>query len=279
MSGKPPIDGYIDPNFPNPNTENDAPIIIYGYTPSFVLAVLGVAIFALSTLVHLFQVVKYRTWYFIPIVVGSAMEVVGYAFRCLSAKVSPYNIIYFVVQYFFIVVAPVMFSAAIYTVLSILINAVGRQYSPIRPRLILILFIVSDVVATGVQVAGAALIGKAESDRKDPTTANNILLAGLAFQVFTFFVFLALLFVFFWRSRKVSNGPAMKPFTFALCAATLLVYLRTCFRLAETAQGLGESLSSREVFFGCLEFAPIVLALLVFNIWHPGKWVPRYSYP
>lgn len=31
MSNKPPIEGYVDPSIPNPNREEDAPIIIYGY--------------------------------------------------------------------------------------------------------------------------------------------------------------------------------------------------------------------------------------------------------
>ena len=246
------------------------------YTPSFALAVLGVVLFGISGIVHTFQVVRYRTWYFLPVAVGAAMEVVGYAFRALSSKKDPYAVVFFVVQYFFIVVAPVLFSAAIYTVLSMLIEAVGREHAPLRPRLILVLFIASDVVATAVQVVGAASIGVAESGRKDPTTANHVLLAGLAFQVCTFFVFLTLLAAFLARARKVVPA-AMLPFTAALVLAALLVYLRTCFRLAETAQGLMQALSSHEVYFGCLEFAPIILALLLFNVWHPGKWVPRYS--
>ena len=203
------------------------------------------------------------------------MEVVGYILRIFSNKKDPYAVIYFVIQYFFIVVAPVFFSAAIYTILSYLINAFGRHYSPIPPRVLLILFVICDVIATVVQVAGAALIGSAESSQKNPTTPNNILLAGLAFQVFTFFIFIILLSIFLWRARKVAVT-TMMPFTLAFCAAVVLIYLRTCFRLVETAQGLMHSLSNREVFFGCLEFAPVVIAILLFNLFHPGKWVPRY---
>ena len=55
-------------------------------------------------------------------------------------------------RYFFIVVAPVFFSAAIYTILSIMITAVGKQYAPFPPKAILWIFIVCDVIATGVQV-------------------------------------------------------------------------------------------------------------------------------
>ena len=207
-------------------------------------------------------------------VVGTVMEIVGYGFRARAHK-DPYSIINFVVQYFFIVVAPVFFSASIYTILSKMINVVGRQYSPIPPRLLLVIFISSDIIATIVQVAGAALVGSAESNRKDPTTPNNILLAGLAFQCFTFAMYMTLLSVFLWRARKMAE--TMMGFVAAFVTATLAVYLRTVFRLAETAQGLNHSLSSHEVYFGCLEFAPIVVAVLILNAFHPGKYVPRVA--
>ena len=234
-------------------------------------------LFAIGTVMHGYQVFRYRTWYFIPMVIGTLLEIVGYIFRCLSGKRDPYNVIYFVVQYFFIVVAPVFFSAAIYTILSKLIQTVGCRILPIGPRALLIIFIISDVIATVTQIAGAASVGSAESNRTDPSAANHVLLAGLVFQVFTFLVFLTLLVFFLYRARKISTSTSMKAFSIALVVATLLVYLRTCFRMAETAQGLGASLSTHEAYFGCLEFAPVVIAVFIFNVWHPGKWVPVYQ--
>lgn len=146
------------------------------------MGILGVILFSLATITHSYQLFRYRTWYFTPMIVGTAMEIVGYVFRTFSSQKDPYNVIYFVVQCFFIVVAPVFFSATIYTILSIMINSVGRQYAPLPPKVILWIFITCDVVATVVQVAGAALVGSAESDRKDPTTPNNIILAALRFR-------------------------------------------------------------------------------------------------
>ena len=249
-------------------------------------AVLGVALFAIATIVHGAQLFRYRTWYFTPIIIGTIMEVVGYAFRSLSAKVDPYNVLDFVLQYFFIVVAPVFFSAAIYTILSVLINRLGRQYAPLSPRLILIIFITCDVISTIVQVMGAALIGVKESKRESPDMPNHILTAGLAFQVLTFAIFIALTSVFLWRARghvgsrrksEMANGPVVRrDFVFAFMLATVMVYLRTCFRLAESAQGAKATLFTHEIYFGCLEFAPIVIAVYVLAIWHPGRCVSRY---
>jgi uncharacterized membrane protein len=110
------VQGYIDPNFPNPMTESSATIIIYGYdlvrcessrhyvdnvnryTPSLAVGVLGVVLFAIALAAHLFLLLRYRTWYFSTVVVGTAMEIVGYAFRILSSQQNPYSVPWFVVQ-------------------------------------------------------------------------------------------------------------------------------------------------------------------------------------
>ena len=242
------------------------------YPPSLAVGVLGVVLFTIASIAHLYLLVRHRTWYFTPMLVGTLMEIVGYIFRLLSSQQDPYSVPWFVVQYFFIVIAPVFFSAAIYTLVSVMINIYGKEYAPMPPKVVLGVFITCDVVATIVQIAGAALVGVAYSNQKDPRTYNHILLAGLAFQVFSFAVFLVVLA---WTLAKARRSPASvdKGFIAALVVATLAVYLRTCFRLAETAEGLMQNLSTHEAFFGCLEFAPIVVAVFLFTYWHPGRWL------
>ncbi|KAL8655277.1 MAG: hypothetical protein Q9210_000979 [Variospora velana] len=264
MSDKRPIDGYVDPLIPNPNGPGDAPIIIYGYTPHLELSALALALFGVLLLFHSYRLYQTRLYAFsILLVFTTFCEIIGYAFRLRSSPPpvgNPYDVVNFVVQYFFIVCAPVFLSAAIYTTLTSFIrvlsgndDAAARKLSPLglTKRTILAIFITADVVATIVQVAGAALIGVAQSNRKSPTTANNILLAGLAFQVFSFLVFLILLFIFLRNSKKVmmstgtgngERGGVMMAYTTALVVSSLLLYLRTIFRLAETAEGIGGSL-------------------------------------
>lgn len=128
-----------------------------------------------------------------------------------------------------------------------------------------------------MQVFGAALIGNSQSNRKDPTTANNILLAGLAFQSFAFLIFLVVLGLFVASlARDRAVGPKLggkRTFVFALYVSSLLVFLRIIFRLAETSQGVFGYLSTHEAFFGALEFAPVILAVWIMAIWHPGRWI------
>ncbi|XTI92707.1 hypothetical protein V2W45_1472220 [Cenococcum geophilum] len=108
MTTQSPVQGYVDPDFPNPNGPDDASIIIY-------------ALFAISRIFHSWQPLKYRTWYF-----STILEIVSYIFRILSNRQDPYRVTYFVVQCFLIVVAP---------------------YAPISPRLVLTTFTTYDVVA------------------------------------------------------------------------------------------------------------------------------------
>jgi hypothetical protein len=245
---------------------------IDSYVPNYPLTIFAAAIFSLSLILHLGQIYAYRTWYFITIPIGLILEIMGYICRSMSAHVNPYNVLYFVLQYFFIVTAPVFLSAGIYAILSILISRTSATYSVLSPKTILWVFITSDVVTTAAQISGAALVGSAQSKQRDPTTGKNILLGGLAIQVAITFVFLVLLFLFLQKSRGVlmaKNGK--KAFVISFVVATLLVYLRTCFRLAEVAQGLSSYLFTHEAFFAGLEFAPIACAMLLFNIWHPGR--------
>lgn len=221
--------------------------------------------------IHLTQTIRYRSWWFFPFSIGLLFEIVGYIARSLSAKKDPYNLIFFIINYFFIVTAPVFLAAGIYTILSALISRLGYKYSFLSPKIILWFFVLSDVISTITQIAGAALIGSQYSKHKDPTFANNILLGGLAYQVFSIGVFIAVAGSFLVRARRALQRRGLSAFALVFAAATVLVYLRTVFRLAETAQGLNGFIQTHEIYFAILEFAPVAAAVLLFAGWQPGR--------
>ncbi len=228
------------------------------------------------------QMLRFKTWSLGPLTFACILEVLGYVFRTLSSQQDPYSIIWFVLQYFLIVVAPVFISVSIYVCITQLIqraSACGYDTTLrpwVNPKWILWGFITVDAVTTVLQIAGAAMIGSFESKGKDPAKGNHILLAGLAIQSFALTIFVVLVVVF---RTSIGRDEATKAlvkqrnaFIVALFAASFLIYFRTVFRLAETAQGVFGNASTHEVFFGTFEFAPVVAAVGTLAFWHPGRW-------
>ena len=130
---------------------------------------------------------------------------------------------------------------------------------------------VADVLTTIIQVAGAALIGVRTSNGDDPASANNIVLAGIAIQLFFFLSYLILLTSAALRIRVATQLPkAVRRFVLVLGLASFLVVIRLVFRLAETGEGVFSTASSLESLFGVLEYVPILGALVLLAIWHPG---------
>lgn len=281
------VRGYVDPNFPSPGGPNDSDIIIFGYRPSLVFPIIAIVTFAILALVHTYQAARYRTKFFSMVILASIFEIVGYIFR-IEAHGNPYDVRWFVVSYFMLVVSPVLYSAAIYACLS----------SLVRGRWILATFVTLDVLTTVMQIAGAAGIGASESHRKDPTSFNNILIAGLAIQTFSILAFIGVLSVYIHSVRRgrhssssshsilEEDGPRRTgPFAFgqkdkvastgqllALLGATLLVFARTVFRLGEAADGVLGPASSNEILFAMLDYFPIIIAVALLSIGHPGRY-------
>jgi len=57
--------------------------LLYHYNPSKVAAIIFIALFGITTLLHFFQLIKKRTWYFIPFVIGGI---------CMSMHSTTYSV-------------------------------------------------------------------------------------------------------------------------------------------------------------------------------------------
>jgi hypothetical protein len=69
------------------SSNSNKPDSIWPYSPSFPLAVLATLLFGLSCIaLSYLTLIKHRAWFFICVVIGAAVETVGYALRAASAK-------------------------------------------------------------------------------------------------------------------------------------------------------------------------------------------------
>jgi hypothetical protein len=290
--------GYVDPSRPNPGTPYSARVIIWGYVPNLSFASVGLATFALLAIVHMYLAFRYRVRYFSLVISGCLFEITGYAFRMVAYLGNVYDYRWFVVSYFFTVVAPVLFSAAIYTCLSSLIRTTGK-WTGKQGKSILITFVSFDVVCTIAQVGGAGGIGAATSNGRDPSGANKAIIAGLAVQTAALLVFLVLLARFAFTSpswrlmgmplQHVASGGSYAAQNSAyhllrvgrdnipshiiiLLVSAFLIFLRTVFRLAESAEGVYSEAATNEVLFALLDYLPVILAVILLALGHPGKY-------
>lgn len=119
-------------------------------------------------------------------------------------------------------------------------------------------------------------------------TGDNIMIAGLAFQVFTLLIFMACSLDFairvYLRSRKLGssafdqsdlarktrNSRLFKGLLAALTLSTICIFWRSVFRVAELSGGWeGELMGRQDLFIG-FEGVMIVVACFVLNVFHPS---------
>jgi hypothetical protein len=147
--------------------------IFYNYNPNMVAAVIFIVVFGLSALLHTYQLVRARTWYFIPFLIGCLcmstappdkifylqfypVECVGYVGRALSAHEAPdFTKNPYIIQSLLLLLGPALLAASIYMVLGRLIRLLDAgDLSIISPRWLTKVFVAGDVMSFLAQSAG-----------------------------------------------------------------------------------------------------------------------------
>lgn len=138
-----------------------------------------------------------------------------------------------------------------------------------------------------MQATGGGISSVRTHHHKDTKLGDNIMIAGLVFQVFTMLVFecLALDFaVRTFRSRRQPSSLAtlesanailrktwiFKGFLAALTLSTLCIFTRCVFRVAELSDGWSGHLMKKQNYFIGLEGCVVLVAVFMLNMFHPG---------
>lgn len=59
---------------------------VWVYEPNFPLAIIGTIVYSLLFFYITFQTIRYRSWFFLTVVIGAGIDVVGYAMRVYAAR-------------------------------------------------------------------------------------------------------------------------------------------------------------------------------------------------
>ncbi|KAF4948219.1 hypothetical protein FSARC_13794 [Fusarium sarcochroum] len=252
--------------------------ILYRYEPSMAAAVVFIILFLVATALHTYQLVRTKTWFFIPFVIGGFFEWIGYTGRAISAAEEgpDYSLGPFIIQSLLLLLAPALYAASIYMILGRVIALTeGEQYSLVPRKWLTKLFVVGDVVSFIVQGAGGAIMagGGLASLHK----GERLVVGGLVVQVIFFAFFAITAGLFHWRlaqlpTRKVlSLDVPWQKYLFVLYIVSFLVIFRSLFRLVEYIQGNDGYLISHEIYLYVFDGVLMWLSMVVFAWEHPSE--------
>lgn len=169
--------------------------------------------------------------------------------------------------------SPVFFAAAIYVMISKIMFYISPTSSRVQPKFVYWFFITVDIISLILQAVGGAM---SSTSNGSSTVGVNIALAGLSFQVITLFFFAVVCADYAIRSRSVWSAAKLprsfKIFTAFLSLATLLIFVRCCYRIYELSEGYSmnsEALRDEPLFIG-FEMVLVLLAAYCLIVAHPG---------
>ena len=179
----------------------------YGYYPSFGGNIFFVVFFGILGIAQTGLGVYYRTWTFLTaLLIGTFMEMAGYIGRVLMHD-NPWSGPAFKLQIVCLVLAPTFVAAGVYLTLKHIILNLGPQHSILKPRLFTWIFIGCDIGSLILQAAGGGVAAAAGNDDMAMLKAgDDIIVAGIAFQVATMAVFGVFALIFFVRVFKRGDG-------------------------------------------------------------------------
>ncbi|KAI4717977.1 RTA1-domain-containing protein [Aureobasidium sp. EXF-10727] len=250
---------------------------LYRYDPSLGAAVVFVIAFAAMTALHFYQMVRTKTYFFVPFVIGGLFEVVGYAARAQSSQEAPnFSIPAYSIQAILILVAPALFAASIYMELGrIILLTDGEQHSIIRKKWLTKIFVIGDVISFCLQGAGGGIMAAGTISALE--AGEHITIAGLVIQILFFGFFIIVSITFNIRMSRVPTSQSMvssnpwKKHLHALYGGSALILIRSIFRLIEYAQGNDGYLISHEWFLYIFDACLMLATMMLFAWFHPSE--------
>ncbi|KAM0260875.1 hypothetical protein ACHAPA_010091 [Fusarium lateritium] len=269
---EPDENGFLPPGTCNAN---------WNYYPSFSAAAALAVLFAVLTAVHVWQAARYKKSWCWVIIMAGIWETVAFTFRAISTK-HQQSIGVLLTFNIFILLAPIWVNAYAYMTLGRMVYYFTPSHSliGIPAATLAAIFVGLDIVSFIVQLVGGSMAGPS-SPPDERMKAIHIYMGGIGLQEFFIVIFVVLCVIFQRKMHKMNQQGGIKAFFTSdwgrlLCTlyfSLAMISVRIFYRLIEFSGGEGQDngLVTHEIYFYILEAAPMFLALLAFNIVHPGR--------
>ncbi|KAL7420657.1 hypothetical protein Q5752_004608 [Cryptotrichosporon argae] len=258
-----------------PTPSGDESIHPYGYVPSLGMGVVGLITFAIVAAPHLWYLFTRRgvrsvhgLFFFAGIV-----EMLAYGAR-LYSNTHEWSAMAFLIGVVLVQIATILVTAPLYKAIQrgIKYTPGGRVLSPMRPRSLLTLFVILDVVWVLVQCAGEYYIATSQTDYLTDTTptfslstADMMFLAGNVLQAVTIIIVAVFVWVIMRRFQRLvaqvdpnEQYPVFLPLFYQILLSLGLFLVRLVMRIARGAQGPYAAAWDHEAYFAIFEYLPIL---------------------
>ncbi|KAL4753410.1 hypothetical protein BDW72DRAFT_201547 [Aspergillus terricola var. indicus] len=261
----------------------------YLYDPSMAAAAIFIVLYGIVTGMHSYYLFRTRTRFFIPMVLGGYFEFIGYIGRAISSSQTPdWTLGPYIMQSVLLLVAPALFAASIYMYLGRIIALVrGEKFSFIRVSWMTKIFVAGDILSFLMQSSGISInphclyglmvVGAGILVTNSQQMGENIIVGGLFVQIIFFGFFVICSFIFQRRINSnaaalgnASTTPWLKHL-YALYGSSILILIRSIFRVIEYLQGWDGFLLRNEAFIYVFDALLMWLVLVIFVIIHPSE--------
>jgi len=237
---------------------------LYGYTPEETGAIVVSITFGLFAIITLFQNFKFKSYYFIFVPIASAMECVGFALR----PHSEFHFSQYIVSTLLILLSPTIFAMAGFSLISKIVNEMKIQPKYINTKIIKYTLAAIYMICFLFQVLGCFLTANADDTS---STGAGILISGLSLELIIFVLFIPLLVFLITKSIKTEKSPKNKILLGILLFDTILLIVRSSYRIAEYSNlEFYNPISRNEKLFYDLD----AFEMLFLNI----LWIPFHPY-
>jgi hypothetical protein len=264
---------------------------IWFYYPSIAAAIVVSILFGISTVIHIVQARHYRMKFCWVIIMAGIWETTGFILRILAAKHQT-SLGLYVPEELLILLAPIWINAFDYMLLGRMVHFFlpEKKVFGLRASKFALVFVTFDILSFIVQAIGGSVLSQGSNEsRKTLDLGLHIYMGGVGAQEAFILFFTTLTIVFHRRMLELERQgileqkgkPAWRPLLYTLYFSLILISIRIIFRLVQYASGFTSAIPTHEAYFYGLEALPMVIALFIMNVSHPGRTLvgPDADYP
>ncbi|KAG2348967.1 RTA1-domain-containing protein [Suillus weaverae] len=276
-----PSDPYQDPS-------ND-PCNSLGYIANNTLTAISFGFVLLIAFIQSYRIIYKDARWMLPMVIGEYSTsqshnfyATGFGFR-FALHYNPDSLGIYIAEYLMIVLSPCFFIAANYVLLGRLAREIDCVHQVLLPvRWLTLIFVLSDVTTFVIQAVGASMT--TSTVYNSALTGLHVFLAGLVLQLASFIFFCVVYARFLYKVRAEEQAMWMRDskqhwnsdwrtLAAATAVSCITILIRSCYRVAEIAQGFHGSLGSSEEAFYLGDTLPLLVAIVIYVPFWPGRFI------